>query len=260
MRERPVSLTYTIELPSFPADHQQPPSAPRQDHNPYFPPITPTTATNDPITPSVTATPSTATTLAAPAPAQAQSGPGPLSPGGIYEHLVCPLCFNLPTTKAKKFPCCSRSVVCQECAKDWIRSGGGSCPFCRTELSLVSAGREEERERDGSGDAPSSDRKKPNLRIWMDLPDHLEAQKELDELEVLCPFAAGAAPVRVGQCDEGKLEKERMSMGFVEKRDSESTLVGLAPPPPPAKKEKCTWVGKRKDLDWHLENECVGSL
>ncbi|KAI8585747.1 hypothetical protein BDZ88DRAFT_431648 [Geranomyces variabilis] len=63
-----------------------------------------------------------------------RSTPNPTSPGGIYEHLVCPLCFTLPH-RMKLLPCCGNRI-CAECAAQWVKTHP-SCPFCRADLDRI---------------------------------------------------------------------------------------------------------------------------
>ncbi|KAJ3008596.1 hypothetical protein HKX48_008443 [Thoreauomyces humboldtii] len=60
--------------------------------------------------------------------------PNPTSPGGVYENLVCPLCFTLPQ-RMKRLPCCGNRI-CAECAAGWVRQHP-TCPFCRADLEDV---------------------------------------------------------------------------------------------------------------------------
>ncbi|KND00193.1 uncharacterized protein SPPG_04532 [Spizellomyces punctatus DAOM BR117] len=151
--------------------------------------------------------------------------PNPTSPGGIYENLVCPLCFTLPQ-RLKRLPCCGNRM-CAHCGKEWV-SGHGTCPFCRADLEKIIA----------DADVKTSDcqnvqtehveqehhqhtRSYIRSRRKLHLPDDLEAQEQLDEIDVLCPLCLPNAGHWIGEC---------------------------------------TWVGPRKDVRRHMEEDCPGRI
>ncbi|TPX68052.1 hypothetical protein SpCBS45565_g03376 [Spizellomyces sp. 'palustris'] len=151
--------------------------------------------------------------------------PNPTSPGGIYENLVCPLCFTLPQ-RLKRLPCCGNRM-CAECGKEWV-TGHGTCPFCRADLEKLIADADVKTrdchivqtlqvEEEHHQTIPTYIRSRRKVY----LPDDLEAQEKLDEIDVLCPL---------------RLPKEGHWIG------------------------ECTWVGPRKDVRTHLEEDCPGRI
>ncbi|KAJ3160605.1 hypothetical protein HDU86_000363 [Geranomyces michiganensis] len=120
--QTPASV-YLSALPSHHPHHAPAPASPSAASSaPPFPPAM------RPPTPAADSAPDSYFSLT-PRPT-----PNPTSPGGVYEHLVCPLCFTLPH-RMKLLPCCGNRI-CAECAAQWVKTHP-SCPFCRADLDLI---------------------------------------------------------------------------------------------------------------------------
>ncbi|KAI9098706.1 hypothetical protein DFS34DRAFT_618637 [Phlyctochytrium arcticum] len=184
------------------------------------------------------------------------------SPGQVYEHLVCPLCFTLPQ-RIKRLPCCLKRV-CAECSAEWINEHG-TCPFCRADVEQVlnDAAQEHNSHHEHptenniisnqatnnalavpsvvpSGQHPSghsiashpqpeqehqeSEQPVPRRRKRhrVELPDDVEACAMLDDIEVLCPLRTA--------------------------HESNEWVGG------------CTWVGPRAQVRRHIVDDCPGAV
>ncbi|KAI8918673.1 hypothetical protein DFJ77DRAFT_438967 [Powellomyces hirtus] len=159
--------------------------------------------------------------------------PHPTSPGGIYEHLVCPLCFVLPH-RMSLLPCCGNSI-CAECASVWVKTHP-TCPFCRADLDAVVNGADPQDPptKDGHTDTMDGEDVPGHDIITIESVDG-DADDADPQVQPIDPLSVGS-PLQQQQPQpqsQGQSMSDSSYRGGAPEQTSTSTLVSPATSPTP---------------------------